>query len=249
MSLFKETMNTLFIKSICCSLIALLSLCCFGQEISQNSILEVTADATLSVIPDQSQVSIYIKTENKNIGETVDEMDKQTKEIIQRIKKIGFSKEDIKTTNYNLREKTIYKEKKRIKDGYIASQHIELTFPYDAKRLDKLLYSFSESKERANLNFSFTISEERKQKAKDELLRLSIIEAKRKAQIMANSAEVSLGKIVRISYHKDHNTNYPKPYFRSNSVEQLNADKSSFSEMSLKEINMSDKISIQWKIQ
>jgi len=174
-------------------------------------------------------------------------MDMQTKSIIKKIKDVGFSKEEIKTSHYSLREKTIFKDKIRAKDGYTASQNVLLTFSYDPKKLDKIVSAFSENKERTNMNFSFSISEVKKQKVKDELLVLAIKEVKRKASIMVKAAEVNLDNIVSLSYGNNSQINQP-PSYRAASYARVAEDKGSFSNMVLKEVEMSEQVSIQWEI-
>ncbi len=241
-------MYSFFLNIILCGSIMLGTYTVSSQNFSTNQrTLALIGKATLKVIPDQSTVSVYIHAEQKTLGETIDEMDIQTKNVIKKINTLGFSKEHIKTSNYNLREKTIFKDKIRAKEGYVASQNVIITFPYAPKKLDKILTAFSESKERANLNFSFSISEEREKKVKDELLSLAIKEAKRKALIMAKAAQVSLGNIISLSYGSNRQVNQ-MPNYRTASYTNLADNKGSFTNMSLKEVNMSEQVSIQWEI-
>ncbi|MFK7900958.1 MAG: SIMPL domain-containing protein [Cyclobacteriaceae bacterium] len=238
----KQLLSVVFISLVTLSIAQM-------QEVQKNK-LELSGQSKLKAKPDQANVSLYVSAKKKTLGLTIQDMEEQTSKIIKRIKSLGFSKEGIKTNNYNVREDYHFLNKKRSKIGYKASQNIMLSFPYDAKKLDKFLTAFSDSDESANLHFSFSLSESKRGEVKDELLELAVKDAKRKAQVIASAAGVELGTVLNIRYDMQNN-NY-QPQYRGREMAMMKsadgASNKTFSQMDLKEIELSDNISVIWEI-
>jgi len=118
-----------------------------------------------------------------------------------KLKEIGIDEDLVKTASYSIQEITDRDMRTRelIHLGYKARIPIvikmEVVDPY-ADDIFELLKSTFKSEIRIN----FELSPEQKEKAKESLLTLAVNDAKSKAEILASSLNIELGKVIKVQY-------------------------------------------------
>ena len=185
------------------SLLCLLLICSFtsfSQELKPQPSLQVSGHGRLSVHPDQGVLSIQVKNISLNFSESIVKLNKKSQDISSQINAIGFSKNAIKTTDFQINNYTVYRKGENIDSGYIATQNVEVVFKNTKENITKIINTFSKSKTDFGLNFSFKLSDSLKAVTQKEIIRLSVADASEKAKILAESASIKLKRIREISY-------------------------------------------------
>lgn len=100
-------------------------------------------------------------------------------------------------------------------EGYLINQNLILTINYDMKLLDRIINKLSLSNIKPRLSINFTIKE--KEEFKNMILQKACLDAKEKAQILANACNQKISGIVSIDYsfaniHLYSSTKYEKSY-------------------------------------
>ena len=75
---------------------------------------------------------------------------------------------------------------------------MKIEFPADNKRLGVVLYALAQAPIQPEFEINYTIKDT--ERAKNELLGKAIADSKRKAKVLTEAAEVSLGDIILIAY-------------------------------------------------
>ncbi len=117
---------------------------------------------------------------------------------------IGFEKDNLKTTSFNVRtatryEKDRYGNSKSVFDGYVVSHKLKLSFDFDSSRLSKVLTAISICPADPSLGIKFTIKDPTA--VNEELLRSAAVNAREKAEILCDASGVELGELINIDYN------------------------------------------------
>lgn len=156
------------------------------------------------VKPDLVVLSMSLETRNRDYESAMQEAAKKINYINESLAILGFEKDSLKTTDFNV--KTDYESKKDIKgnyyrffNGYVVNHRLKLSFDFDTKLLSKSLGTIASCIAEPELSINFTIKEP---SAVNELLLKSAAEnAKKKAEILCAASGTKLGELVNIDYN------------------------------------------------
>ncbi|KAA3440598.1 SIMPL domain-containing protein [Rufibacter hautae] len=181
-------------------LFLLISFSAISQIDKRNLTIDVIGSAKITVKPDVGILIIGIRENDLNFSDAITSLNKKTKDVTSQIASIGFKEEDIKTTDFKIEKYTVYVKDQNIDSGYVATQSITVDFKNSKETITRILNTFAKSNTDFTLNFDFKLSDELRTKVQDELIKLSIESSKHKAQLIASSTGVRLGKILDIGY-------------------------------------------------
>ena len=187
-------------KKLFLILLFVLPVLVLAQHHTPTSQLEVTGSAQLAIAPDTGVLNISLSHIEMQFGKTITGLEKKAADIKAQIEKIGFSKDDIMTDNFQVRKNTLYRNNRQIDSGYVATQQVHLEFKNTVSNLSKILTQFSESTSEFDLNFSFKLSEPLKETVQDQLIKLAVEDAFKKAELISAASKTSLQKVIRIQY-------------------------------------------------
>lgn len=158
----------------------------------------------LNLKPDQTVVSLTLKTVHADYDKAMDEAAKHLEQLRGALVGIGFTKDDLKTTNFNVN--TEYESErdkngnyKRIFIGYSVTHQLKLEFDFDSQRLSQTLGAIAGCIAEPELNVQFTVKDKKSVDAA--LLENACVNAKAKAGILAKASGVTLGELVSIDYN------------------------------------------------
>ena len=129
-------------KNFLTALIVLgMTVCCSGlYAVAENGYIDVYLTKTREVVPNKAEIVIGVETSNKSAKIASDENKKISNNIQLKIKTL--IKEDkgdyIKTSNYSLSPRTIYKDGKSIFDKYVAVNTITV-YTKDLNAVSKIV--------------------------------------------------------------------------------------------------------------
>jgi len=167
-----------------------------GQGAQYKNTISVAGEGKVSAKPDIGQVSLSVVSSAKTVAVAQkDNTDKMNK-ITKAMKELGIKEEDLKTTNYNVAPSYQYSNGKSEIIGYEITQTLEVKIR-DLEKVGNILSraSVAGANQVGALSFTFDDPEKLNTQARQK----AIDNAKAKAQDLAKSLGVSLGKVVSFS--------------------------------------------------
>ncbi|MCX6208798.1 MAG: SIMPL domain-containing protein, partial [Bacteroidetes bacterium] len=111
-------------------------------------------------------------------------------------------KEEIKNTSYSVTEDLRYCDGSYNKNGFVATQGIKLEFNVNIEKLSTLFMSFAdEPNSKITFNYNTQFSDKLVEKIREELIDTAIKDAKKKADINSQSANLKVVGIKNITYN------------------------------------------------
>jgi len=168
------------------------------EEIIMEKIIKITGTGKVSAKPDLIGLAISFESKDKDYEKAMSNTKVQIEKIRDAIIEAGFKKEDLKTTDFRVREDYSYVINVRRFEGYVCFHRLALEFDFDMERLGKSLAALVKSGVNPMFSISFTVKD--KEKVKEELLCVAVENAFRKANILTTAAKVKLGELFSINY-------------------------------------------------
>ena len=169
-----------------------------------NRTITIKGIGKLSLKPDQTVVSLMLKTVRADYDKAKDEAAKHLEQLRSAIAEIGFTKDDLKTTSFDVgteyeNERDKNGNYKQIFVGYRVTHGLKLEFDFDSQRLSKVLGAIAVCIAEPELNVQFTVKD--KEAVDAALLQSACANAKAKAEILTKASGVTLGELVSIDYN------------------------------------------------
>jgi uncharacterized protein len=179
-------------------LLSTLTINLFSQE--NQSILKLQGISVLSVKPTVSIITYDIRAISLNYVDALKDLANRVNILVEKLKENGFSNEEIITSNYSVSINNIYRRGSRTDSGYVASQTIKIEFDYNEDKLLEILNYTSKSNANPSISIAFSITKEQKINVKNQLIKLAVKDAYKKANLIVEAADYKLDGIVEISY-------------------------------------------------
>lgn len=167
------------------------------NQTTKNTI-NVSGSGKVSAAPDIAYVSLGVVTEDKVANTAQQNNASAMDQIISKIKAMGISAEDIKTTGYNIYPKYDYnKDNGESKiTGYTVNNTVQVTVR-DIKKAGSVIDVASANGANISSGISFGLSDY--EKYYNEALKSAITAAKKRAETIAGVLAVSLKKPVTVT--------------------------------------------------
>lgn len=120
--------------------------------------------------------------------------------INEFLAKENFTKEDLKTRSFLIKEETRYDEvtRKYLKDGFSFNQNATLEFDYDKDKLSRMMSSLSTLSMYPKCQINFGVKDEKT--VKRSVIDIAYNDAKEQALAIANAAGLELGECVKVDF-------------------------------------------------
>jgi uncharacterized protein len=159
---------------------------------------EITSEgkATLKVKPDVAVFIISISKEKEIEKLALKDLTFDTDKVSQLLLKIGFSKDNIRITDYGLKINQFQNQKKK----YEANNNLIVTFGLDNSLIDAFYSELQNSNfSDVSVEFETRISVDLELKIKAQLVKMAIENAKANAENIAKALNVKLNGIKHVS--------------------------------------------------
>jgi uncharacterized protein YggE len=172
----------------------------FAQN-NQNGIITVEGKSSVKLAPEEISFTVNFSVKDENYKQCAE----MSVEKIDKIKKLfiknGIDEELIKTNSFAIHEVQKYDPQLRqsVFEGYEANIPVTIRTQKDYEKNDKIFELIKDNLQ-SNFNLNFALSEEQMEMVKEKLIQLAVEDAKQKATVIAQSANVQLGKIKSIQY-------------------------------------------------
>lgn len=185
------------------TLMIMLMMCAtaFAEEL-RPPIITVSGEGMVEAAPDRATISVGVITRDKNPSEVQNSNAKAASSVINSIVALGIDRKNISTGNYSFNP--IYRHTdngKRILEGYEATNSVTIIVD-DLKLVGKIIdAALNHGANRVDsLNFGLRD----KNFHQDEALRLAVLDAKRKAEIVARTLGKSIVSVRSVSINSNH---------------------------------------------
>lgn len=211
--------------------------------------ITVKGTGNLSIKPNFIEIDINLETKNMNYEDAYNNSLDKISKLNDAIVDAGFSKEDLKTTNFNIN--TEYKsvrnendEYQQVFDGYRVYHSLKIGFEFDINKLNEVLAQLTKSENNPNLSIRFTINNQAE--VNEELLESAANNARQTAEILCKASNVNLGDLVKIDYNwKDINL-YSQTNYSAGMAMEASARKSM--DIVPEDIEIKDTATFVWEI-
>ena len=176
-------------------IIALIALT--GCQQGENTI-DVAGNSEISADPDEAEIFAGISILKPTAEEAQAEANKVINDIIDSLKNKEISEDDIETERLNLYEEKTWENKKSRVIGWRATQTLKIKTT-DLTKVGLIVDVCVSNGANQISSINFGLSEEKEQEYKQEALAKATKNAKAKAETIAESLGVRLGKIKTVS--------------------------------------------------
>lgn len=215
--------------------------------------IKVTGKGRIAVKPDQIRLTIELSGCTKEYEDCVHLSTLQTASIKDEFEKLGFQKESLKTTYFNVDTKyESYRDKnndyKTRLEGYEFKHHMKIEFDADNGMLGKVLYSLAHSEVKPEFRFGYCVKDI--EASKNELLGNAVKDSMEKARVLADASGVKLGEIVMIDYSWGELDMYVEPMGinRMMLAEPCSCEDAYDMDVEPDDIDVTDTVTVVWKI-
>ncbi|HOV88512.1 MAG TPA: SIMPL domain-containing protein [Candidatus Paceibacterota bacterium] len=187
------------------TLVAGWSIASFVKNIPAKNTLTVSGEGKIYAKPDVAIVEMSVISQNKDVKVVQNENNQKMQQVVNFLKESGIDEKDIKTLQYNLQPEydynwcrtgdfPVYCPPKLV--DYILTQSVQAKIR-DLNRVGEIIGHLSSAGVNQISSISFIIDDATAIKATAR--KEAIAEAKKKAQTMAEEANIQLGKIIGLS--------------------------------------------------
>jgi len=168
-----------------------------GNE--QQNAISVSGNAKLEVEPDQAEVHVSVETSDEKADIAKNENARLSDNVIKALKSEGINDEDIETTSFYIspRYKWDNDNQEQILTGYTATNTLKVTTK-DVDNAGKVIDTAVDNGATGIQNVNFGLSKEMQKEVFGEALISASRVARDKAESLANSLGVNLGKVVSV---------------------------------------------------
>ena len=214
--------------------------------------ITVTGKGQVSVKPDTIKLRITTEGTYYEYEDTIRISADQTRILKETLASAGLDPADLKTTSFDINTAyESYKDKegnyKSRFVGYKFSHRTYIKFENDNKVLGRVLYAISKCPIDISFDIDYTVSNP--EDAKNDMLKNAIADAKAKAKILADAAEVELGQIEDISY------SWSELHFTSSPIDNFVMEPKMMAapdaydiDIEADDIDLSDTVTVVWEI-
>lgn len=194
----------------------------FAYAEEKNKELAVKGIGIVNVKPDVAILNLGLKTIGKDISNAQMKNIEGIDKIVDTLVKAGINKKDIYTSNFYLHTNYKSYDPKVFKSDDILNYDIYTILSIKTKDIDKVSEFINKATEAgANLNNGVSFTIDNYDKYHEDALKKAIEDADRKAQIISNKLNVSLGSDITIKENQIFNnystdSNFPKEKRKAN---------------------------------
>ena len=219
---------------------------------SDKRTIRVTGKGKIKVKPDMTRVTLTLEGTYREYDETLRRSSESTDQMKDLLSNFGFARSDLKTLNFSVdTEYESYRENGEYKQrfiGYKFCHVLKVEFDSDNNRLGKILFGLAHCPQHPEFRISYTVKDA--EGAKNELLGRAVKDAKEKAAVLAQAAEVSLKDILSIDYSWGEIDFEVNPMGKMMMCDSCPAPGASYDlDIEPDDIDISDTVTVVWEIQ
>ncbi len=216
----------------------------YNTDSENLNLLRVNGSSTKNFAPDRSEIIFSIETDDVSAKESQQENARITSQVITAIKAAGISDEQISTSNYSLRERYEWNNTLRKNEliGYRTTNTIKVVLR-DLEKTGSVIDSAVLAGANRVSSISFTLSEEKQARAREEVLKEASANARAKANRIASGLGIKVGRVHSVS----EDSHYNIPMYQSYEMTARDSD-SPETIITPGDVSMSATVTVQFEI-
>ena len=182
------------------------------QGTFDTSEINITGQASRSVAPNYSILTLGITSQNTNINAAKSNNDRIMSNLISQLANLGVAKKDIYTSSISINPTSDYQDGKRINTGYNVSNHVTVKIN-NLDNVGKVVDAAvsAGANDINNLSFQNDVS----QQLSDSLTTVAIQNGRHKAEVIAEALGRTLGPVKTVSISTTETSTMDSGYYRN----------------------------------
>jgi len=203
--------------------------------------ITVEGISEMKIIPDEALITISLSEKALTTAAVIDALNKKSKAVADALKKSGVSDYTFTADNYYVNINRIYTKGSAKDSGYVASQNLRVVVKNTEQDLIKIVETVQQA---ADMGFqlAFRVSEERQKSFQEDLLKDALTDARKKANIIANSFELGELKPFHIDYSSGQS--FQPVMYRAEAMMMKSADSRTEPTFNPEEQTISDRVKV-----
>lgn len=173
---------------------------------AKNDLFQTQGQGSASAAPDEAEISFGVTKNANTVATAQEQTNSAVQNILENLKNLGVNEKDIKTTNYSVNPNYDFSSGQRI-TGYNVSQNINLKLK-DIKKTNDAIDAITAGGANLVGQIQFGFSDGAKEKLEETARKEAVENAKQKAQSIAKTAGIRLGKIINV---QESSNDFPRP--------------------------------------
>ena len=120
-------------------------------------ILKVQGKGHVNIAPDMVTLSFDVEAKAKEYAESLRELNTRTEDLRGSMTASGLERAELKTSSFNVRVDSQYKNGLNIFVGYVASHTMRIELPLEKELLNKVLRCVAHGHSGAQVNLAFSV--------------------------------------------------------------------------------------------
>lgn len=214
--------------------------------------ITVKGVGSVSVKPDQVVLTLSLKAKDLDYDKVMAMASEQLVQLDQAIVEIGFEKESLKTTSFNVTTsyehvKVKSDNYKNVFNGYVVAHRLKLAFDFETQHLAKVLSAIGACPSQPEINIAFTVKNP--SDVHELLLRDAVKNARKKAEILSDELDVQIGQLLTVDYNWSEINVYSHTHFQKITFESPVLANSFDADITPEDIDINDTATFVWELQ
>ncbi len=215
----------------------------------QQNAINVQGNIEFDVAPDLAKVSFRIITNSQTAQDAQVRNRELGDSVVSALKQAGVRENEIETTGYRIEKLQEWDQnlQRMVDKGYQATNAFVVSTK-DLNKVGPLLDVGIQAGANNVESISFELSEEKQREVKTESLRKATMNAREKAEALADGAGVKLGKVLSLN----ENSYYVQPFYRGDvmmaKAEGMGGPEIPPTDISPQDVHISAQVSVSYEI-
>nr|QNO52396.1 hypothetical protein IAKEDICC_00017 [Methanosarcinales archaeon ANME-1 ERB6] len=163
-----------------------------------NSTISVSGTGAIETEPNQAKVCLGVETQSKNVTEALDENSLRMTAVIEAMKALGISKDNIETTYFNIYPVIDYENKSKQIEGYKVNNEVTVELD-DLGKIGKVIEEAINTGANRVRRIEFDLTEDKKKELREEAIKEACDDARAKADAIASGLGLELVRVSAVS--------------------------------------------------
>ena len=217
---------------------------------SEKRTIRVTGKGKIRVKPDMTRITLTLEGTYPEYDKALFKSSESTDQLKDLLSDFGFERSNLKTVNFSVdTDYESYREDGEYKQRFLGYKYrhiLKVEFDSDNGRLGKILFRLARCPLHPEFRISYTIKDQ--EAAKNKLLGKAVKDAKEKASVLTQAAEVTLKDILSIDYSWGEIDFEMNPMNKMMLCESCAPDDSYDLDIEPDDIDITDTVTVVWEI-
>lgn len=161
--------------------------------------VNVSGTGKVYVVPDVAYIYIGVRSQADKVGDALNENNMQAAQVASALKELGVAEKDIQTTAFNVYPQQEYGPDGQVTRNYYTVENTVYVTARDLAKLSDILDAVVRSGANSINGISFDVQD--RSGAEAEARKLAIADARSRADELAGSAGIKIGRVMNLSVY------------------------------------------------